>query len=256
MFAFISRLFDGLRTAMLHADHGDDVEPDAPIAIDADGWATGEGVHRIPSPRSQRLVSRDESGPAPVGIVSHWTSTGEGTGWACARRIAKPVGAGERSASWHVLITRTGEILQSVSFRRGSWHAGGASAARFDATGKKVDGGRLSANSLFVGVELENVGSVRQVDGVWMGWPFGRNGRRGPIVPAAQVVAADGRHYQAYTSEQEVAARRLWRTLVAEYPITMASAAWGHVDIDPTRKSDPGPLWSAGVLPRILQAVF
>lgn len=116
----------------LHADHGDAPDDDAPIALDADGWAAGADVHVIPSPRSQALVHRDGAGaPAPAGIVWHWTATGPGTAWACARRIALPPKPGERAASWHVLISRKGEVLQSVPLRRGAWHTGGTTAKRF-----------------------------------------------------------------------------------------------------------------------------
>lgn len=249
-----------IEAAVLQGDHDDDPDDASPISIDAEGWASGENVHRVPSPRSQRLVTHDKDGQAPIGIVYHWTATGPGTAWACARRIAKAPAQGERSASWHVIISRAGEIIQSISFRRGSWHAGGKTAAKFSLLNGRwqiAKPGDVSANALFVGVELENVGEVRLVDGLWQGWPFGRDGKRGPVVPAADVVAADNRYYHGFTTEQEAAAQRLLRALVAEYPaITMGNATWGHVDIDPGRKSDPGVVWSSVVLPRLLRVVF
>lgn len=243
----------------LEADHEDEVSEDAPIAIDDAGWAAGADVHRIPSARSQTLVHRDSSGPAPAGIVWHWTATNEGTGWACARRIAQAPKPGERSASWHVLITRAGEVLQSIPFRRGSWHAGGQSAKRFAKHGDRwtIDAaGTLSANALMIGIELENVGEVREHDGQWMGWPFGKDGKKGPVVPAGAVRQSGSKFFHDFTEAQERAARRVLRALADEYRIDVASSSFGHVDIDPTRKTDPGPLWKKHVLPRIQAAVY
>jgi N-acetyl-anhydromuramyl-L-alanine amidase AmpD len=245
----------------LEGDHGDTATGDAPISIDADGWAQGDGVSQIPSPRHQNLVTRDASGPAPVGVVWHWTATNAGTGWSCARRIAQSPKEGERAASWHTLITRTGEILCSVPYRRGSWHAGGASAARFAFKDKKWDiaktGGTASANSLMIGIELECVGEVRQLkDGRWSGWPFGNDGKAGPIVPEADTVMHGKKRYHNFPEAQEVAARRLLRAIVQEYGLDEKAASWGHVDIDPTRKTDPGPIWRGIILPRMLAAIF
>jgi hypothetical protein len=247
--------------AVLEGDHGEPGEADAQIAIDDDGWADGDGVSRIPSARSQNLRTRDASNrPAPVGVVWHWTATGPGTGWACARRIALAPAAGERAASWHTLITRTGEILCSVPFRRGSWHAGGASAARFGLKNKRWDivkGADASANSLMIGIELENVGEVRQLkDGRWSGWPFGEGGKNGPMVPEADTIVRGKKRYHNFPEAQETAARRLLRAIVEEYGLDEQAVSWSHLKIDPTRKSDPGPVWLEMVLPRMIDAIY
>lgn len=246
--------------AVLEGDHGDAADEDPPIALDPDGWASGDAVFRIPSSRSQNLRTRDAAGPAPVGVVWHWTATGAGTGWACARRIAEAPRAGERSASWHTLITRQGEILCSVPFRRGAWHAGGPSAARFALKHKKwviTDGADASANALMIGIELENVGEVRPLeDGRWSGWPFGKDGKNGPIVAAADTVMRGKKRFHDFPAAQETAARRLLRAIIEAYAFDEKAVSWGHVDLDPTRKSDPGPVWRQVVLPRILETIF
>jgi N-acetyl-anhydromuramyl-L-alanine amidase AmpD len=257
---FDSLLEPAIDPAVLEGDHGEEPAGDAPIAIDADGWASGDGVSIVKSARSQNLRTRDAGGPAPVGVVWHWTATGEGSGWACARRIAQAPKAGERAASWHTLITRTGEILCSVPYRRGSWHAGGESAARFALKNKRWEitpGADASANSLMIGIELECVGEVRQLkNGKWSGWPFGKDGKNGPIVAEADTVVSGKRRFHNFPPAQELAARRLLRAIVEEYGLDAQQVSWGHVDLDPKRKSDPGPIWKNEVLPRILDEIF
>lgn len=241
----------------LHADHQDEPPPLPPLAIDEKGWLSGADVEHFPSPRQQALATVDS---VPHFITSHWTATGPGTGRSCARRAMKMPAEGQHVGSWHVLICRDGSILQSIPFRRGAWHAGGKSALKFAKT--KVGQwfpsptGKVSMNALGVGVEFEVVGEVRKVGPVWMGWPYGKNGERGPVVREEETVEWRGKRYHTFTTEQECAAVRLWSALAREYPIDRHGAAWGHVDLDPTRKSDPGPVWRESQLPRILDIVY
>lgn len=63
-------------------------------------------------------------------------------------------------------------------------------------------------------------------------------------------------HGSVFTPAQIVAAERLLRALVATYPITREHAGHGHVEFDPARRADPGPLWKNELLPPILELVF
>lgn len=183
----------------------------APLVLRSDGWLDGEGVKVLRSERDQRLAT---TGARPAFLLWHWTATAHGTGPSLQRRIVKKPGP----SSWGTLITERGDLLCSVPANRGSWHAGGATAARFYydpadaraiggwvmiAAGEKAPKGRptVSANAISHGIEMVNVGEVRCVrlarvtanettawlyikarpdeDGaVWMGWPYGAKDKR------------------------------------------------------------------------------
>lgn len=249
--------------------------PAAPVlpalVVGADGWLVGDRVVRVPTKRVQKLRTgrtvRGVSGPRPAGIVWHWTATNHGTCLAMVRRTRELPKPGEHSASCHLWIESDGTIYQTAPLNVGTWNAGGPTAARFSLDAKSGEWrtdpkAKLSANSLFVGIELVNVGEVRKApDGRWMGWPFGKDGRKGPIVAADQVVERvdyEGRKrsYQRYTDEQIAAGERVSRAMVAAYGSTRTELSWGHYRVDPTRKPDPGPDWYASALPALLDRVF
>lgn len=52
-------------------------------------------------------------------------------------------------------------------------------------------------------------------------------------------------HGDVFPRAQVDAACRLWRALVERYAIPEARAMVGHSDLDPTRKRDPGPVWTS-----------
>jgi hypothetical protein len=122
--------------------------------------------------------------------------------------------------------------------------------------------GSHSANSYLLGVELVCVGEVRAVGGKWLGWPFGRGPDRSPAVPPDQVATAEDaagrrRSYQNYTPAQRLAAERLVRACHARYGWAAPQPySWGHCVVDPSRKTDPGPLWLARYLPAMLERVL
>jgi hypothetical protein len=56
-----------------------------------------------------------------------------------------------------------------------------------------------------------------------------------------------GYYGQEFWPEVQVeAAERVWRALVSAYPIVRGRAMLRHSELDPTRRSDPGPAWPAG----------
>lgn len=227
-----------------------------PLEIDDAGHLRGDDVEVYPeSPKQQALAPGLENVEA---IAWHWTDT-RGCGAAnLAKRIAS---VGGRSASWHAVIDATGHAVQSVSAKRGSWHVGSNTAALFrrtsivrtlgawemiDAANRgKVPG--YGGNSFMYGIELECVGEVRLADGKWCGWPFkfGTQWGAPAVVPADEVVidATGIRGHHAFTGPQIVTAERITRALVHRYALTRDACSWGHCQIDPSQRTDPGPLW-------------
>lgn len=250
-----------------------------PLAIDTRGWLSGDNVVKIPSARLQRLIAAQPAEHMLYthirGLTWHWTDTLPGTGALLATNIANLPDKSGRWSSWHIVIDGP-KIYQSVPFTMGSWHAGGPSSTRFryapDANGwAEVRPGAPgypslpSANSLFGGIELCNVGEVRFVAGRgWLGWPFGvnesKNGRSAKV-PDSDVIEVewwDGkkRHAQRYAPEQIAAATEVVRILKTFYDIPAEQMAYGHHDLDPDRREDPGPHWMHEILPSILADVY
>lgn len=242
------------------------------LEIDDEGWMHGSGIGTSKSVRDQALGTGETH---VLGIVWHYTDTRSVGAVDMAKRIAGPVNGG-RAASWHLIIDRQGYAVQSVSCLRGSWHAGGPSAARFQWQGKLVEGHRRwiiqpaasrqfpGANSLFFGIELENVGEVRLVDGKWLGWPFKFGTQWGApvVVPDGEVDTgvdddedAPTRGHHIYTSDQVDTATRVTAALAHKYGLIRDNCAWTHQQIDPNNRTDPGPLWVAE-LPSILDRAF
>jgi hypothetical protein len=260
------------------------------IEVDDHGWMHGSGVVRVPSKRTQRLMTpRPPNGDAHVeGICAHWTDTRCIGAEALAKRIVDMPKKDQHVGSCHVWIDAGGAIAQSVSFEQGSWHAGSASALLFTRggdgtwTGSKIKG--YSANRWAAGIELECIGDVRLLplpargplrqryerhatkDGhVWCGWPFVYGGDHGnpASCPADEVVVTGAvggqqRGLHKFTDEQVRAATRVYRAIISTYGLKRENCAWGHNLIDPKRRTDPGPLWmnKGGHLENILNGVY
>jgi N-acetyl-anhydromuramyl-L-alanine amidase AmpD len=287
MWSFFRRFLT--RFDELEVDHGPGdlsdpvVIPDAhpspakpELIVQPDGWiiaAPGSPikVERIPTKRIQKLATpRGE----PHAIVWHWTATPANSVRNAAKRIQALPEDDQRSSSFHLGIPRSGDLIVLASLETGTWHAGGPTAKRFVwVDGDHYDIARtasnLSANGIGIGIELENVGEVRLINGKWRSWPFmtTTEDENGLIVktPAGHVVKeteilqhTNGKWYQGFTENQIHQATEVTRAAAIAYPnsITRKSAAWTHAMIDPGRKTDPGPIWTDVYLPIILEEVF
>jgi N-acetyl-anhydromuramyl-L-alanine amidase AmpD len=100
-------------------------------------------------------------------------------------------------------------------------------------------------------------------DGVlWQSVPFLRGawhcakGRiAGHRVNACSVGIELEGHGGTFSEDQIWAAELLVRTLRETYEIHPAQAGRGHREFDPTRRSDPGPIWE-GLLPGLLERAY
>lgn len=269
-----------------HREHAASGLP--PIEFDQHGWASGDSVVRFrkadpdgSTKKASGLLDETlkQQGLATgldhiEGVVWHYTDTRSCGAAALAMRLLDPNNT--RAASWHACVDRLGVIAQSVSAKCGSWHAGGADAALFtrDALSGEwsvltpAQRGKIrgwSANSWTFGIELENAGQLKLVDGKWCSWPFAFGTKYGPpiVVPEGEVtVVSTGHGWHSFTPPQVDSAQRLLAALVGRYGLRRAACSWTHAVIDPKNRVDPGPVWAgfpAGVrghLQDILDAVF
>lgn len=231
---------EAITAEALHMIHAAS-EPE-PLEVDDDGIIHGI-LPYVSSPKRQSLAN----GLAHVdGIVWHYTDTRTCGAAGLQKRIA---GTDGRAASWHLVIDRDGKAAQSVPTTRGSWHAGGSSAALFqkqvDGTWAKMPHG-YSANSWAFGIELENAGRVKKVGDEWLAWPFKHGTQYGePVrVPADEVSEiAPGTGWHKFTEPQIEMAVRIAAALVGRYGLLRQNCGWTHHAIDPDRREDPGDAW-------------
>lgn len=249
--------FTAMVLEMLHQAH---IADGSPLEITDDGWLTGDHVTQYPDGESPKRGALAPGVEHIEGIAWHWTDTRGCGAMNLAKRIAT---AGGRAASWHALIDATGTAVQSVTTKHGAWHVGSDTAALFTRNASDRSWSMLSpaqrggmsgygGNRWLFGIELENVGEVRLVGSEWLGWPFRHDyiapGDTAPtrpaIVPATEVQPQNATHgHHRFTIPQVETARRITSTLARHYGLTRSACSWGHCEIDPQRRTDPGPLW-------------
>lgn len=129
-------------------------------------------------------------------------------------------------ASAHLVIGRDGSITQMVDFNKKAWHAGVSHWANLD-----------GLNNYSIGIELDNPGHLKNVNGRWVAW-FGAE------YPASNVLVAKHKHqdteegWHIFTEAQINACIAVSKVIIAKYNL---KDILGHDDIAPNRKEDPGP---------------
>lgn len=262
------------------------------LIVNDDGWLVGDGVVHVPTERTQRLVHGVPLGvcwhwtatrgvgrrlaenirkrPKPGERAASWGTLipAEGPMVQSASLEDGTWHAGGDSAASFSMATRKGNEPELFGPRPKlvTWHM-------TDKPMSRRDKHAVSANSLLHGVEIENAGLVRKVSTLWdpkrrewkkdverwRAWPFQgqeANGRGpGPVIPDEEVVEYQGHHYHRFTAHQEHQAERLVRAMVTTYELPESAFRFTHKMIDPSRKSDPEPLWLVH-LDEILNRVF
>lgn len=207
-----------------------------------DGWfegvAGGVPVRRKPTVRAVPLDGR------PIdAIVWHWTA-GYGSAATLARMYADGVPG---DVAFGLGIDPDGSVTQLAPTTMGTQHCRG-----------RFPNGRIVSASSF-GVELVNVGRVgRDARGTWRQVENPHKPAKehtlNPAfaVPPMDVVEAYGGAWQRYTEAQVVTAQALVQAFA---DAGLFPRHFGHSDLDPYRKADPGPLWMRDVVPTLLPLI-
>ncbi len=173
----------------------------------------GTPVRYLPSPNVGGALN-------PKYLVMHYTAgrnAQESIGWLCSPKS---------EASAHLVIARDGTVTQLVPFNRIAWHAG-----------KSAWKGLVSLNRYSIGIELDNPGPVKRVNGRWRAY-FGKEYENQDVITGFHKLDKVTCGWVTYTAEQLAAALDAAQAIVGHYGL---EDVIGHDDISPTRKTDPGP---------------
>lgn len=188
-----------------------------------DGWLVGDGMQRIEMHASWRYSWLSTPEHEPLAIVAHYTATDPGTAVSMAKRRQQPWS--EYAAAWR-------KRNPGKPVPQNSWHLS------IEANGAIVQMAPLTTGCWHVGsntaIPIPGVGwGNRTAVGIELvGW--------GKMFPPAQVAAACD----------------VWRAIVRAYGIPREHAMITHQSIDPTRRSDPGPVWMKQHAPTVLAHAF
>ena len=137
----------------------------------------GDGVIRMECTKNTRGVA------GPDMIILHYTAGS--SVMSSSRYLARP----DVAASAHIVIGRAGEVVQLVPFNIEAWHAG---ESRYK--------GRSELNHYSIGIELDNLGQLRQEGGKFVA-------ECGVVVPFEDVYVDESRqgktYWHKYTKVQE-----------------------------------------------------
>lgn len=175
------------------------------------------GAEYVPSPNIGQPFPSD----LPDLLVLHYTASPNMASAILALTDPK------HQVSAHLLIGRTGQIVQLVPFNRIAWHAG-----------QSAWKGRRNLNRFSIGIEIENAGMLTpRPDGELKAWFGGVYPQRD-----AELLRHRNGHllasWHTYPAEQLAAVETVCRLLCDTYPI---QEIVGHEEISPDRKLDPGP---------------
>ena len=156
----------------------------------------------------------------PDTIVIHYTggaSLGSSVNW-----LKNP----QAKASAHLVVGKTGKIVQLAPFNVKTWHAG---ISKWK--------GRKNLNRYSIGIEIDNAGLLtKRADGYYTS--FGKKVKENEVVFAKHKNEQEEKAWAAFTDKQIASIEDLCFLLKEQYNIVEIV---GHDDIAPERKIDPGP---------------
>ena len=130
------------------------------------------------------------------------------------------------NASAHVVVGKTGEIVQLLPFNVIAWHAG---ISRWN--------DRQRLNNYSIGIEIDNAGLLeKRAEGYYT--CFDKRMSNQKVVLARHKHENEEKAWEAYNEKQIVAVEEICHLLKESYNI---NEILGHDDISPGRKIDPGP---------------
>lgn len=197
--------------------------------VGEDGWLTGPRVVRVPTART--------SGPlrsvVPLGVVWHWTATGNGTAKTIANAWRTRPTGDQHVGSAHLIIERDGTVYALAPFSAGCWHC----------IAGRIQGVKI--NHCTIGIEVVAVGRVaKKLDGYFRGWAKKLGVGYGPAVETSEVIQHRGRHYHWFSPAQQDAIRGIHAAILRRYPTMERNlSATDHKQWDPERKEDCGTPW-------------
>lgn len=169
------------------------------------------------------IATPNQGGPITSleALIFHFTASSN------ASSTIRFLASSNARASAHILVDRSGGVVQMVPFDISAWHAG---QSRYEPLGL------TGLNRYSVGIQLVNLGQLKQQeDGSFKAWT-------GETVVAAEVeVINEGgtsTYWHKYTPEQIATATDIVRAFRASDPTILIL---GHSDVSPGRKTDPGP---------------
>lgn len=197
------------------------------IIAPIDGWVVAEAFRRLTPNRYGKVFQLNRVLPIEL-VVYHFTAGGfDGSvRWLTSK---------DSSASAHFVVAKSGQAWQLAPLTDRTWHAGGQ-------TSKWRDKGQVNNRS--IGIEIENWGKLTLKGDKLLTYKGTEHKGNAKVMPS-------GDAWDAYTEEQLIELEALTKMLVRVFPQLRetdgsvtgppSGRLTGHQDVDPTRKSDPGP---------------
>lgn len=176
----------------------------------------GSGVDFVQSPNTGGKMGAG----LPDTIIIHYTA---GPSASSAIRTFKDDDA---NVSAHIVLDFDGKITQMVDFDTVAWHAG-----------KSQLGSRSGFNKYSIGIEIVNAGLLEKDSDGYESW-WGKNYPESEVLKAVHRNGGGAKYWHKFTDAQIEATTQLCIALKEAYGIKYI---YGHEEISPGRKVDPGP---------------